>query len=93
MTSLTYLTKFQRQNGEVSEILDEDEAWDPDQPSSEDTKPQLWITDSKSNVKYAITQLNYSQVNNCNNIKLLRARSRFILFFLIKAYLVKSFAA
>ncbi|XP_072393637.1 uncharacterized protein [Diabrotica undecimpunctata] len=43
----------------------EDESWDQDQPESTaeqetDMKP-VWITDSKNNIKYAITHVNYSQ--------------------------------
>lgn len=44
---------------------DEDESWEQDQPVSTpepqtDMKP-VWITDSKNNIKYAITHVNYSQ--------------------------------
>ncbi|ERL93184.1 hypothetical protein D910_10481 [Dendroctonus ponderosae] len=45
---------------------DEEEPWeshdDPDGQSEVEQKPQpVWITDSKNNIKYAITHLNYSQ--------------------------------
>ncbi|XP_018333927.1 transcription factor Sp4 isoform X2 [Agrilus planipennis] len=52
--------RITRQNGEVNEP-GEEEHWEQGQPE-EDNKiiPQVWITDGKK-VKYAITQLNYSQ--------------------------------
>lgn len=38
---------------------------DGEQQQETEQKPQpVWITDSKNNIKYAITHLNYSQVNN-----------------------------
>lgn len=55
---------FQQVNGEDN--ADEDmEEWD-DVPSNEEAKP-MWITDSKNNIKYEITQVNYAQVltKNC----------------------------
>lgn len=61
---------LQRQNGDNQE--QEEERWNQDEPSSDDSKQRVWITDGKSNVKYAITQLNYSQVN-------ISIKSRFIL--------------
>ncbi|KAF5288567.1 hypothetical protein FQA39_LY15346 [Lamprigera yunnana] len=51
--------RITRQNGDTHE-QEEEEQWEQDEPP-EDTKHQVWITDGKSNVKYAITQLNYSQ--------------------------------
>jgi len=51
--------RITRQNGETHE-QEEEEQWEQDEPP-EEPKPQVWITDGKSNVKYAITQLNYSQ--------------------------------
>ncbi|KAK5645839.1 hypothetical protein RI129_004303 [Pyrocoelia pectoralis] len=51
--------RITRQNGETHD-QEEEEQWEPDEPP-EEPKPQVWITDGKSNVKYAITQLNYSQ--------------------------------
>ncbi|KAK4879228.1 hypothetical protein RN001_007374 [Aquatica leii] len=50
--------RITRQNGDTHE--QEEEQWEQDEPP-EETKHQVWITDGKSNVKYAITQLNYSQ--------------------------------
>lgn len=47
----------------------EEETWDENEP--EEVKPQqqqqqpqqqVWITDAKNNVKFAVTQLNFSQV-------------------------------
>lgn len=54
---------FQRQD--VSE-QEEDDTWEHEQiqtepQSDQDMKP-VWITDSKNNIKYAITHVNYSQV-------------------------------
>ncbi|KAB0797246.1 hypothetical protein PPYR_08240 [Photinus pyralis] len=51
--------RIMKQNGDAHE-QGEEEQWEPDEPP-EEPKPQVWITDGKSNVKYAITQLNYSQ--------------------------------
>lgn len=42
---------------------EEDQHWEPEQQATENENDmKVWITDSKNNVKYAITQLNYSQV-------------------------------
>ncbi|KAF5273648.1 hypothetical protein FQR65_LT04648 [Abscondita terminalis] len=50
--------RITHQNGDAHK--QEEEQWEQDEPEDE-TKHQVWITDGKSNVKYAITQLNYSQ--------------------------------
>lgn len=56
---------FQRQD--VCE-QEEDDTWEQDQSQAEaatdgEMKP-VWITDSKNNIKYAITHVNYSQVSD-----------------------------
>ncbi|KAG5889601.1 hypothetical protein JTB14_024022 [Gonioctena quinquepunctata] len=50
---------------DLTDDQDEDDTWEQDQPdpqseSQSDMKP-VWITDSKNNIKYAITHVNYSQ--------------------------------
>lgn len=62
-TKIEIIFSFQRQD--VSE-QEEDDTWEQEQPQTEtqqetDMKP-VWITDSKNNIKYAITHVNYSQV-------------------------------
>lgn len=65
-----YLCILQRQ-----EILDQDEddTWDQDQPQPQPQQSQdsemkpVWIADTKNNIKYAITRVNYSQVVNFIN--------------------------
>lgn len=54
---------------------EDDEVWDVqtdgEQQQESEQKPQpVWITDSKNNIKYAITHLNYSQVYNTLHPKL-----------------------
>lgn len=56
---------FQRQEVVMTD-QDEEDTWEQEQPTPQpeqegDMKP-VWITDSKNNIKYAITHVNYSQV-------------------------------
>lgn len=45
----------------------EEETWDENEmddvkPQQQQPQQQVWITDAKNNVKFAVTQLNFSQV-------------------------------
>lgn len=49
---------------------DEDDTWEQEQPPPQAQQQQenemkpVWIADTKNNIKYAITRVNYSQVVN-----------------------------
>jgi hypothetical protein len=45
---------------DIDDVQEEKEEWEEGQ-SDEQAKP-MWITDSKNNIKYEITQVNYAQV-------------------------------
>ncbi|CAG9771256.1 unnamed protein product [Ceutorhynchus assimilis] len=60
-----HLKTHQKQHMKQDKDQDDEEVWevqDESEPQQEEQKPQpVWITDSKNNIKYAITHLNYSQ--------------------------------
>ncbi|XP_066256857.1 specificity protein transcription factor 3 isoform X1 [Euwallacea similis] len=61
-----HLKTHQKQRLSQDKDQEDDEVWevqdDPEPQPENEQKPQpVWITDSKNNIKYAITHLNYSQ--------------------------------